>query len=188
MPKRIKIIKKLKETLDPERFEHSLRVEKTALALGKKWGVSKNKIIPAALLHDCARRFNRGELLREARKLGLEIDPVRKFEPKLFHAEIGAYLAKRDFGIKSAEILRAIRLHTVGAAGMSKLEKIIYLADHIEEGRNFRGAKKMRGLAFKNLDLAILESTTNMIRYLLEKGLPIYLGTIQTRNYFLFRI
>lgn len=186
--KRIKIIKKLKETLDPERFEHSLRVEKIALALGRRWKVSKKKIIPAALLHDCARRFDRKELLREAVKLSLKIDPVRRFEPKLFHAEISACLAKKEFGINSAEILRAIRLHTVGAAGMSKLEKIIYLADHIEEGRNFQGVKKMRALAFKNLDQAILASTTNMLKYLLEKRLPIYPGTIQTRNYFLFKL
>lgn len=187
MPKRNEIVKKLKETLDPERFEHSLRVEKIALALGKKWQVGKRNIIPAALLHDCARRFNRNGLLREAKKLGIEVDPVRKFEPKLFHAEISAHLAKKEFGIKSAEILRAIRRHTIGGTGMSKLEKIIYLADHIEERRNFPGIKKMRSLAFKDLDQAMLASTTSMLKYLLARGLPIYPGTVRTRNYFLLK-
>jgi len=188
VPNRSEIIKKLKETLDPERFEHSLRVEGIALALGKKWGADKKKIIPAALLHDCARRFNRKELLREASKLGLTIDPVRKFEPKLFHAEISAILAGREFGIKSADILRAIRLHTVGSDKMSKLDKIVYLADHIEEGRDFAGVQKVRNLAFKDLNKAIFESTTNMLEYLLEKKLPIYPGTVETRNSLLIKL
>jgi len=180
---RDQLLKKLK--LDSERLKHSLRVEKVALKLGQKWRVSKKKIIPAALLHDCARRYNARQLLRVARKLGLKIDPVRKYQPKLFHAEIGAYLAEKEFGIKSKEILRAIRFHTTGAPKMTKLEKIIYLADHIEEGRNFSGVEKMRKLAFKNLDLAVLESTNQMLKFLLKENLPIYFQTIETRNYYL---
>ena len=184
MPERSEIVNQLKAALDAERFEHSLRVEKTALALGKKWGVSREKIIPAALLHDCARRYDRRRLLKEAGKIGLEIDPIRRFEPKLFHAEISAYLAEKEFGIRSKAVLQAIRRHTVGAAGMSKLDKVIYLADHIEEGRDFAGVKKIRALAFKDLDRAVLLSTGNMIRYLVDFGLPIYPGTVETRNYF----
>jgi predicted HD superfamily hydrolase involved in NAD metabolism len=178
-------LKRLK--LDPERLKQSLRVEKVALRLGQRWRVDKKKIIVAALLHDCARRFNGQQLLKVARKLGLKIDPVRKYQPKLFHAEISAYLAKKEFGVKSKEVLRAIRFHTTGAPKMTKLEKIIYLADHIEEGRNFPGVKKMRKLAFENLDLAILESTHQMLRYLLRENLPIYPQTIETRNYYLYK-
>lgn len=185
---RAEIIKKLKETLDRQRFAHSLRVEKIALALGKKWKVAKNKIILAALLHDCARRYNRKELLRIARKIGLEIDAIRKSEPKLFHAEISAYLAKKEFGIKDPKVLQAIKLHTLGATGMSKLEKIIYLSDHIEEGRRYAGVKKVRSLTFKNLDKAMVESTSAMLNYLLRKKVPIYPTLLETRNYYLFRI
>ncbi|MGB9613415.1 MAG: bis(5'-nucleosyl)-tetraphosphatase (symmetrical) YqeK, partial [Candidatus Margulisiibacteriota bacterium] len=105
VPDREEILKKL--NLDRERLEHTLRVEKIALKLGERWGGNKKKIRLAALLHDCARRYQRGKLLKVARKIGLEIDPVRRFEPKLFHAEIGAYLAKKEFGVKSPEVLRA---------------------------------------------------------------------------------
>jgi HD superfamily phosphohydrolase YqeK len=69
---------------------------------------------------------------------------------------------------------------------MGKLEKIIYLADHIEEGRRFAGVNKIRALAFRDLDRAIEESTSKMLLYLLKKKLPIYPGTIETRNRFLF--
>ncbi len=187
MPERKEIIKALKETLGPERFEHSLRVEKIAVALARKYRVSTKKAGLAALLHDYSRKFTREELLKQAKKFGLKIDPIRKFEPKLFHAELSALLVKRDFGITSPEILEAIKKHTVGAPKMTKLEKIIYLSDHIEEGRDFCGVKKTRRLAFKNLDQAVIESTSNMLEYLLKEGLPIYPGTIQTRNYYLLK-
>lgn len=188
MLKREAILEKLQKTLDPERFEHSLRAEKVALALAKKYRINRQKVSLAALLHDCARRYSRKELLERAQKLGLEVDATRRLEPKLFHGEIGERIARTEFGVRDTEVLRAIRLHTTGAPGMSKLEKIIYLADHIEEGRNFPGVEKLRRLAFKNMDLAIFESTGAMIKFLLEKNLPIYPATICTRNYFLTKI
>src|SRR3989338_6510742 len=160
--------KRLQETLGQERFEHCLRVEKAALKLGKKWRVSEKRIVPAALLHDCARRFERSGLLREAKRYGLEIDPVRRAEPKLFHAEISAILAKREFGIRDQAVLQAIERHTIGAPGMSRLDKIIYLADHIENGRDFPGVASIRRLAFQDLDRAVFESTNAMLRFLLE--------------------
>lgn len=174
--------------LGSERFEHSLRVEKIALALAKKHRVSRQKIILSALLHDCARRYDRRELLKQAKTLGLPIDPIRKFEPKLFHGEIGAMIAEKEFGVRSADVLNAIRYHTTGRPGMSKLEKIVYLADHIEEGRDFSGVGRLRKLAFQDMDRTIFESTSAMISFLLEKNLPIYSATVETRNHFLLKI
>jgi predicted HD superfamily hydrolase involved in NAD metabolism len=185
---RKEIIKKLEATLDSERFEHSLRAEQIALKLAKKYRVNLKEASVAALLHDCARRYDRPELLRQARRLKLEIDPIRRLEPKLLHGEIGAFIAKYEFGIKSAEILRAIVNHTTGAPGMSKLEKVIYLADHIEEGRDFAGVERLRKLAFKDMDRAILESTSAMIVFLLQKGLPVYQPSVETRNYYLVKL
>jgi len=119
--------------------------------------------------------------------MGIKIDPIQKQEPKLLHAELSAHLASLEFGVRSSEILSAIKKHTTGSPNMTKLEKIIYLADHIEEGRDFAGVNTMRRLAFNNLDKAILESASNMLKYLLEAGLPIYSGTIETRNYYLLK-
>jgi len=185
--KRAEILQILKETLDPERYEHSLRVEQTAHLLAKKYKVSQNAASLAALLHDCARRYSLPQMLKQAKKMGIKIDPMQKQEPKLLHAELSALLARGEFGVKSPEILNAIKKHTTGSPNMTKLEKIIYLADHIEEGRDFAGVNTMRRLAFNNLDKAILESASNMLKYLLEAGLPIYSGTIETRNYYLLK-
>ena len=188
MLNRNEILEKLKKELEAERFKHSLRVEKIALKLGEKYRVNKNQIAAAALLHDCARRYDRRGLLKKARLIGLKIDPIRKFEPKLFHAEISAHLARTEFGIRSAKVLRAIRRHTTGAVKMSELEKIVYLADHIEEERGFAGVEKIRKLAFKNLDQAVFEAASNMLRFLLKNKLPIYPDTVRTRNSALQRL
>ena len=182
---RKEIVERLAETLDRERFEHSLRVEQIALALGKKHRINKEKISAAALLHDYAKRFSRVQLLKKAKQFGLKLDPVRQFEPRLFHAELGAALARREFGIRDAAVLRAIARHTTGAPGMTKLEKIIYLADHIEEGRDFTGVKKLRKLAWRDLDRAVFESASSLLDHLLKLRLPIYHRTIETRNYYL---
>ena len=185
---RNEIVKKLEASLDRERFEHSLRAEKIALKLAKKYRVNAHDASVAALLHDCARRYGRPELLRQAGRLKLEIDPIRKLEPKLFHGEIGAAIARREFGVNSAEVLRAIRNHTTGAPGMSKLSQVIYLADHIEESRDFAGVDKLRKLAFQNMDRAVLESASAMIGFLLKKGLPVYPPSVETRNYYLVKL
>jgi predicted HD superfamily hydrolase involved in NAD metabolism len=184
---RSEILKKLKEDLGRERFDHSLRVEKTAIALARKFGVSIKKASIAALLHDCARKFDRAGLLRVARRLKLKIDPVSRLEPKLLHAELSTRFAKKDFKIRSPEILSAIRKHTIGSERMTKLEKIIFLADHVEEGRNYAGVKKIRQIAFRDLDRAIIESTSKMLKYLEDKKLPVHPGTIKTRNYYLMK-
>ena len=187
MSKRTEILKKLKNSLDAERFEHSLRVEKIAIKLARNYGVPVKNASLAALLHDCARKYRRAELLKQARELKLKIDPVQELEPKLLHAELSARIAEKEFGIRSPEILKAIRRHTTGVPRMNLLEKIIYLADHLEEGRDFAGIKKVRAAAFCDLDQAIVESSSKTIKYLIKKGLPIYPGTVRTRNYYLIK-
>jgi putative nucleotidyltransferase with HDIG domain len=152
--------------LDQERFEHSLRVEKMAVRLARKWGVSVKLASQAALLHDCAKRPEQGGT---------------------GHAPDGARLAKSHFGITSPAVLSAIKRHTVGAAGMSRLDKIVYLADHLEEERDYPGVKKLRLLAGQDLDRAVLTATTLVLKHLLGRHLPIDPQTLITRNYYLKR-
>jgi predicted HD superfamily hydrolase involved in NAD metabolism len=179
------VLDKLKELLDAERYQHSLRVEENALKLARIHCASKTSASLAALLHDAARRYSRTEMLNQAKKEGLNIDPIQKKEPKLLHAALSAQIAAKTFGVSSPAVLNAIRKHTLGTPNMTKLEKIIYLADHLEEGRSYPGIEKLRQLAAKDLDQAIYASTNIMLQYLLENNLPIHPGTIATRNYYL---
>lgn len=176
---------KLKKLLDEERFTHSISVEITAAKLAKSHKINVKKAAVAGLLHDCARWMDEANLLNTAKKAYIKIDPFLRAHPKLLHSELSTYFAKDYFGIKDKEILTAIKNHTIGRPNMSKLEKIIYIADHVEPGRGHEGIKEIRKIAYKNLNLAIVKISTGMIQYLLDRNLPIYLQTIITRNYYI---
>lgn len=184
---REQLILKLKSQLDHERFHHSLRVEKVALLLAQKHTINKEQTALAALLHDYARKFDRPGLLAEAKRRKMKIDPISRAEPKLLHAELSARLAREDFGISNKVILGAIRKHTLGTPKMTTLEKIIFLADHIEEGRGFTGVQQVRELAAKDLDRAIAVSLTLTLSHLLKNKLPVHPDSIKTRNYYLLK-
>jgi predicted HD superfamily hydrolase involved in NAD metabolism len=106
-------------------------------------------------------------------------------EPKLLHAPISAYIARKEFGIKDPQILKAISSHTLGRKNMSMLEKMIYVADHVEEGRSHADAAKARKLAEADLDQAIVSISDSMIKYLRGKGLPIHPKAMEVRDYYL---
>ena len=173
---------RLKKLLPKERFDHSLRVEKEALRLARHYGVSKSKAAIASLLHDCSRYLDRKQMLKQALSWGLKVGPMERFEPKLLHAKLSAVIARKKFKITDRAVLKAIERHTLGAEKMGRLDKILYLADHIEVSRDYKGVKEVRKLALRDLDAAISRSTGAMISHLLSMNLPIHEQTVKTRN------
>lgn len=182
---KVELIKKLSRLLGKERFEHSLRVRDTVIELADIYGIDKKKAELAALLHDVSRYLDRSGMLRTAKKMGIKIDDISRLEPKLLHAEISANIAKTDFGIKDKSILNAIKNHTLGSTKMTLLDKAVYIADHIERGRNHAGVEKARSLAKKDMDKAVVAISSSMIEYLLGSGLPVHPKTVEVRNYYL---
>lgn len=182
-----KIIKRLRSLLGPARFKHSLRVRNMVLYLSKSHSVNTKKARIAGLLHDVSRHMDRNGLLRFAEKIKMNIDPISRFEPKLLHAALSAYIAKKTFGIKDAQVLKAISSHTLGRKDMSILEKLVYVADHVEEGRTHAGVMAARKLAKADLDQAIVAISGSMIKYLVGKGLPVHPMTVEVRNYYILK-
>ena len=101
---------------------------------------------------------------------------------ELWHAPVGAHLVEKEAGVTDPDVLDAIRYHTSGRPDMTLLEKIVYVADYIEPGRIFPGAKEVRELAKQDLDKALLQSLSNTIMFLLKKNQAIYPDTIFTYN------
>ncbi len=182
-----KIIKKLKSLLDPSRFNHSLRVRAKVLHLSKFHKVNAKKAAIAALLHDCSRYMDRPQMLAFARKIGLKIDNISTLEPKLLHAPISAHIARTKFGINDGQILRAIASHTLGRKNMSMMEKIVYISDHVEEGRSHAWVKDARKLAETDIDKTIVAVSSSMIKYLIDKGLPVHPLSFEVRNHYILK-
>jgi len=178
---------KLKKALTLDRYEHTINVIKVAERLALKYHANVDKASLAALLHDCAKDFSDNELIQYAESHGLKIDTVTRLEPQLLHGPVGALVAKNTYGVTDKRVLNAIQYHTTGRKNMSKLEKIIYLADFIEPGRTYLGVIELRKVAFENLDKAVLLVLTNTIRFVALTNSLIHKRTITARNYLIIK-
>ena len=119
----------------------------------------------------------------EKNNIELTYDEERNQE--LWHSMAGPIVAREVFGIQDEEILSAMRWHTTGKENMSKLDKVIYMADMIEPNRKFPGVDVLRRESFKDLDNGVLQGLNHTIGYLLSKGVPIDINSIKARNYLL---
>ena len=94
-------------------------------------GKSRPGSIMSALLHDCGREVASKDSVAKCQELGLPIDAIEMHQPILLHAKLGVYNAMHKYGVADQEILDGIMYHTTGIDGMSKLAKVVYLADMI---------------------------------------------------------
>ena len=119
---------KLKNTLKPGRFVHTLGVAYTAASLAMRYDPSiMNKAFRAGLLHDCGKYLNDKENIEFCEKNKIGLTDIEKETPGLIHAKIGEFLAKRDYDEDDKDIISAVRWHTTGRPGMSLLEKIVFI-------------------------------------------------------------
>ncbi len=172
----------MKDILGEEQARHCRNVAEAAVSLAEKYSADKEKAYLAGILHDYGKKYSGQELIRKAEKLGLGLDRITRQHEKLLHAPAGAALLEAELEISDPEILRAVAYHTTGRKGMTLFEKIIYLADHIEEGRSYEGVEKTRELAFHNLERALLAAVDSTIRSVLDRGLLLHPRSVIFRN------
>jgi len=168
--------------ISEQRYVHTMLVVQTAELLARQYGENVPRARWAALLHDCAKGLSPEESLSMANNFDIELDEVTLHEPALLHAPLGAVLAKEIFLIDDEQVLSAIRWHTTGKAGMSLLEKIIYIADAIEPNRDYEGVENLRKLVFEDLDRALLEYTNGSILHVVQSGKLLHPNTVDARN------
>jgi len=146
--------------------------------------LDREQVELAAWGHDIARALSPQELLARARGFGLEVSPVEEQAPILLHGPVGAEILRREYGIDDPEVLAATRFHSTGRAGMSLLEKIIFVADKIEPGkvRAKPALARVRELAERDLDAAILEYLDQMLMVASEENWPLHPQAIAARN------
>lgn len=164
------------------RLEHSVSTRDVAVKLGEKYGLERGRVSAAALLHDCARELGDAELINMARQEGITIGETEKKLPVFLHGPVGAVIARKTFGINDIQVLRAISVHTTGAGKMSLLDKIIYIADKVEPGRNYPGVEKLRDLAFQDLNTCLLACLDNSIKFSLDRGFMLHPEICNARN------
>ncbi|MBC5995661.1 HD domain-containing protein [Romboutsia ilealis] len=178
------INEKLVEMLPERRMQHSLNVANCAVKLCDIYDCDKEKAYIAGITHDCAKYLNNDQVDYYVKKYNINLDEYEMNNLALSHSIIGSYIAQYEFKINDIEIIDAIRYHTTGKENMSLLEKIIYMADLIEESRNFPNVDLLRNLSYSGkLDEALLISFDNTIKFVIGNKQLIHPRTVSARNY-----
>jgi predicted HD superfamily hydrolase involved in NAD metabolism len=137
---------------------HVERVLVEALDLAERWDLDAERVTLATWGHDLFRASPPAEQLQLAKDVGVPIGAAEEAEPVLLHGPIAAVVLEERFGVSDGEALAAVRDHTLGAAEMPMLAKVILLADKFEARKRKRTPvmREIRRLARRDLDLALL--------------------------------
>ena len=173
---------KLSDSLRKKRYEHSLGVCEESVRMAKEFGADRDKAFVAGLLHDCAKCLRKAETDELIKKYDIELDSMTKQCEPVMHAPLGAVVAEHEYGIKDAEILDAIRYHTVARKGMSLLEKIVYVADMTEPHRDYPGVDELRKASKKDIDEAYAIAVKCSLIHNINKGSVIHPNTLEAWN------
>lgn len=166
-----------------KRQAHSLRVANLAAARAVGLKIPEEKAIAASLFHDCAKNLDENSPYLQGFSLPMEWGGV---PPTVCHQFAGAYVAENFFGVTDEDVLNAIRYHTSGRPNMSELEKLVFLADMLEEERRYDGVEILRELFWKGADLdeCLTEALLQTLLFLDSKKADVYALTKQAYEFY----
>ena len=176
----------VRSRLSDKRYEHTINVKKMAVKLAKHYGTDPEQAALAALLHDAAKELPKDEM-RAIMQAHPEYAQGGEARPTpVWHGICAAILARTEWGVTDEAVLSAIACHTAGKAGMTQLDKILYLikagmtqldkilylADMTSAERDWPGVEKLRKLEMKDLDAAMLAALRQTNGFVLSEGKP----------------
>jgi predicted HD superfamily hydrolase involved in NAD metabolism len=160
--------------------DHVLRVVAEARRLARRHGIDEQRAALAALGHDLLRAKPPAELLSMAETAGIELSALERESPLLLHGPLAAHLLAERFGVEDPEVLAAARYHTTGRAGMSDLERLIFVADKIEPSK-LRGRPELaetRRLAETSLREAMRHFMEAHVEHARARGWQLHPDTV----------
>ena len=195
-------IEKLRENvasvLSEKRMKHVLAVEDMAYRLGVLYFHDEESLLllrSAALLHDGTKELSDEEQLAILESHSVKPLPEELASMPTIHALTAALVIPERFSeFADQRVIDAVRYHTTGREGMSIFEKIIFLADYIDDTRTYPSSVSLRNEFFaakpenmneqdrvRHLDRAALASIDNTLSYLRSKGRNIHPLTLEAR-------
>lgn len=177
-----KYIDLLATRLDECRFKHSLCVANEAKRLAIKYGEDAEKAYFAGLLHDITKNADLDEHLQIFSQFGIMLNDIEKNAKKLWHAISGAAYIEHILNISDRDIIDSVRYHTTARAGMSKFEKIIYLADFTSLDRTYSDVNVIRQYVDESLEKAFVYALQYSICDLVNSKKAVHLDTVAAYN------
>ncbi len=166
-------------SLKEDRYDHSVSVATHALRLARKYRYLKpNNAYLAGLVHDL---FKNEDIKKQIKYL--QENTLWEIPPNpAVHGYMASAWLQKEYGMTNIDILSAIKKHTLASGNMSKLDKIIYVADKIANDRDYKGVFALRRLAYKDLDMTFAKILENQVQRLKDKGIEIHWETQEAYN------
>ncbi len=167
----------------PKRRAHSLRVAELAASRAVGLKIPERQAIAAALFHDCAKNLPPDSPCLEGFSLPTAWGEVPQ---EVVHQFAGAHVIKNFFGVTDEDIVNAVCYHTSARENMSELEKLIFLADMLEEERSYEGVDALRTLFWRgqSLDECLTTALFETLKFLEKRGGEIYSLTRAAYEYY----
>ena len=155
--------------------------------MAEKYGADPSKAYTAGLLHDILKDTGGDAQLQILKDFDILQDDIEKQAEKLWHAHSGAVFIRYVLGVRDEDILAAVRYHTTARAGMSELEKVLYLADFTSADRDYPDVDEMRRQADIGIAPAMEYALCYSIRDLVEQKKAIHPDTLAAYNEVILR-
>ena len=175
------IIAKEKSNMDEKRFKHCIGVSQTSRKLAKLNNYDPDKAALAGFIHDYAKQVAPERFIKVIKEQNFDPD-LLNYNRAIWHGIVGAYFIEKELKITDPEILMAIRRHTTADVEMTTLDKIVFVADFIEPGRDFSGVEEARKIAYANLDDGVGFELAHTIDFLITNRKKIYPKTFAAYN------
>ena len=172
----------IRTRLSDYRYHHSLCVADEAARLARRYGADEHKAYTAGILHDIMKDTDTKTQLQILADFAILLDEVERSSPTLWHARTGEVFIRHILQLSDEEILSAVRYHTTGRAGMSLLEKVLFVADFTSADRTYDDVDEMRRLSDVSLEAAMEYGIAYTIHDLLNKGRAVHPDTLAAYN------
>ncbi|MBQ9691348.1 MAG: bis(5'-nucleosyl)-tetraphosphatase (symmetrical) YqeK, partial [Eggerthellaceae bacterium] len=173
----------LRDRVTVNRYEHSLSVSQMAALLAEIYGVDIMYARIAGLLHDWDKCLSISTLRAIAKKYTDVPPSVRKHNAPTLHSFTAPWSLTQEFGAIPPEILQAVESHTTGNIRMSDLDKVIFIADILEPGRDFADIADLREMiGSATLDELFFQTYKRTVLYLVQADKMVHPNTFKVYN------
>ena len=183
--------------MSSKRYVHTAAVEEMVTRLATLYCPEQiNDLRAAALLHDITKEYDVPTHLRMLEEAGEDVKEGDTFSHKTFHARTATLLIPTQYAAYASDtVINAVRWHTTGREGMTLTEKLLYLADYIDESRMFPDCVRLRSYFWSatpesmsmderlcHLRRTLIMSYDMTLRALINEGAVISPDTALARN------
>ena len=166
----------VKGKLPEKRLIHTANVIVKGISLAKQIGEDKQMVELACLLHDVAKYEKVDDYC--------DFTPPINVPDSVIHQFLGAHICKTVLKIPYDNVINAVCYHTTGRKNMSNLEKIVFIADLIEENRNFSGVDEIRKRIDENFETGFAFAVKELYKFLKNQNNKVYYLTKECAEFY----